>query len=139
MIVMMIRKIIMSSISISIYFHILVMINKAFVGLGSCDNVQTERIIFEYANWPRLQLKRTGQSSWSVQLVCPAGPSSRPIYTLHLTHSILHNAPCTLLLTYCILHIECYTLHLTHCTLHGASYILHKSFKSLSQTSLKNL
>ena len=29
--------------------------NKAFVGLGSCDNVQTERSIFEYANWPKLQ------------------------------------------------------------------------------------
>ena len=26
-------------------------INKAFVGLGSCDNVQTERSIFKYANW----------------------------------------------------------------------------------------
>ena len=25
--------------------------NKAFVGLGSCDNVQTERSIFKYANW----------------------------------------------------------------------------------------
>ena len=25
--------------------------NKAFVGLGSCDNVQTEWSIFEYANW----------------------------------------------------------------------------------------
>merc|ERR1712121_510240 len=95
--------------------------NKAFVGLGSCDNVQTERDIFEYANWPRLQIKRTGlsscsiqlvrpagpsswsvqlvrpagPSSWSVQLVHPAGPTSRPIYTLHLTHSTLHNAPCT--------------------------------------------
>merc|ERR1712081_136047 len=92
--------------------------NKAFVGLGSCDNVQTERIIFEYANWPRIQIKRTGLSSWSiqlvrpagtsswsvqlvrpagpsswfVQLVRPAGPNSRPIYTLHLTHCILHTA-----------------------------------------------
>ena len=28
--------------------------NKAFVRLGSCDNVQTERSIFEYANWPKL-------------------------------------------------------------------------------------
>ena len=25
---------------------------KAFVGHGSCDNVQTERSIFECANWP---------------------------------------------------------------------------------------
>ena len=72
--------------------------NKAFVGLGSSNNVQTERKIFEYANWRRLQLKRTGLSSWSVQLVRPAGPISRPIYTLHLTHSILHNAPCTFFL-----------------------------------------
>ena len=37
--------------------------NKAFVGLGSCDNVQTERGIFKYANWPRLQIKRTDPSS----------------------------------------------------------------------------
>ena len=29
--------------------------NKAFVGLRSCDKVQTERSIFEYANWPKLQ------------------------------------------------------------------------------------
>ena len=31
--------------------------NKVFVGLRSCDNVQTERSIFEYANWPMLQIK----------------------------------------------------------------------------------
>ena len=54
--------------------------NKAIVGLGSCDNVQTERKIFEYANWPRLQIKRTGPSSWSVQLVRPAGQTSRPTH-----------------------------------------------------------
>ena len=30
------------------------LLNQAFVRLGSCDNVQTERSIFEYANWPRL-------------------------------------------------------------------------------------
>ena len=29
--------------------------NKAFVGLGICDNVQNETSIFKYANWPRLQ------------------------------------------------------------------------------------
>ena len=40
--------------------------NKAFGGLGSCDNIQTERSIFKYANWPRLQIKRTVMSSWSV-------------------------------------------------------------------------
>ena len=40
-------------------------LNKAFVGLGSCDNVQTKRSIFEYANWPRHQIWRTGPSSWS--------------------------------------------------------------------------
>ena len=50
--------------------------NKAFVGLRSCDNVQTERSIFEYANWQRLQVKRTGLSSWFVQLVRPADPFS---------------------------------------------------------------
>ena len=26
----------------------------AFIGLGSCDNVQTKRSSFVYANWPRL-------------------------------------------------------------------------------------
>ena len=51
-------------------------LNKAYVRLTSCHNVQTERKIFEYANWPRLQLKRTGLSSWYVQLVRPAGLSS---------------------------------------------------------------
>ena len=51
--------------------------NKAFAGLGSCDNAQTERSIFEYANWPWLQIKRTaGPSSWSVQVVRQAGPYS---------------------------------------------------------------
>ena len=40
--------------------------NKAFGGLGSCNNIQTERLIFKYANWPRLQIKRTVMSSWSV-------------------------------------------------------------------------
>ena len=121
--------------------------NKAFVGLGSCDNEQTERKIFEYANLPRLQIKRTGPSSWSVQLVCspgllswsiqlvrpaslsswsvqlvhPTGLTSRPIYTFYLTHSILHNDPCTLLLTYCILNIASHTLHPTHCILQFAS------------------
>ena len=45
--------------------------NKAFVGLGSCDNVQTERSIIKYANWPRLQIKRTGLSRQSVKLLSP--------------------------------------------------------------------
>ena len=40
--------------------------NMAFVGLGSCDNVQTETSILEYANWPRLQIKETGLYIWSV-------------------------------------------------------------------------
>merc|ERR1712013_835773 len=39
-----------------------------FVGLGSCDNVQTETLIFKYANCPNLKIERTGPSSWSVQL-----------------------------------------------------------------------
>merc|ERR1712013_534791 len=51
-----------------------------FVGLGSCDNVQTETLIFKYANCPNLKIERTGPSSWSVQLVCSAGPSSRSIH-----------------------------------------------------------
>ena len=51
-------------------------INKAFVGLGSCNKVQTEGSIFEYENWPwpRLQVKRTGPSSWSVKLIRLADP-----------------------------------------------------------------
>ena len=36
----------------------------------SCYNVQIETSILEYANWPRLQIWRTGPCSWSVQLVC---------------------------------------------------------------------
>ena len=43
----------------------------------SCANVQTETSIFKYANWPRLQIKRTGLSSWSIQLVRPACLSSK--------------------------------------------------------------
>ena len=62
-------------------------------------------------NVERVESSPAGPSSWSVQLVRPVGLSSRPIYKLHLTHSILHNAPCTLLLTYCILNIASYTLH----------------------------
>ena len=50
--------------------------NKAFVGLGSCDNVQIVTSIFKNVKWPRLQIKRTGPSSYSVQLVHPASPSS---------------------------------------------------------------
>ena len=100
------------------------------------QNIQTERKIFKYANCPRLQIKRTGLSSGSVQLVRPAGPfswsvqlvcsvylaglfswsvqlvrpdgiTSRPIYTLHPT--------C------CILCIASYALHLTHCIIHVPS------------------
>ena len=34
----------------------LVLENKAFVGLRSCDNVQTETSIFKYANWSSMVL-----------------------------------------------------------------------------------
>ena len=125
--------------------------NKAFVGLGRCDNVQTERLIFEYANWQRLQIERTGQSSWSIQLVRPAGlfswsvqmvnpagPSSwsvqlvRPAglssWSIQLvwladpfTHWILHILSYTMHLAHCLLHIPSYTMHLAHCFLHIAS------------------
>ena len=53
----------------NIFFIVFTVKNKAFVGLGSCDKVQTERKIFEYANWPKLKIKRTG----------PAGPSSKSV------------------------------------------------------------
>ena len=113
--------------------------NKAFVGLGSCDNVQTERSIFEYANWPRLQVKRTGPSSWFVQLVRPADPSSWSVQLVWLadqfTHCILHVASYMLYPKCCILHVASYTLHrthiasyklhITHCIFHIASYTLH--------------
>ena len=51
-------------------------LNNTFIRLGSCDNIQTERSIFEDINWPMLQVLRTDPSSLSVQLVCPAGSSS---------------------------------------------------------------
>ena len=38
-------------------------LNKVFVGLGSCDNVQTESSIFENANWSKPQNLRTDLSS----------------------------------------------------------------------------
>ena len=50
--------------------------SKVFIRLRSCNNFQTERSIFEYGNWPRLQIKKTGPSSSSVQLVRPARLSS---------------------------------------------------------------
>ena len=30
--------------------------SEAFVGLWSCDNGQTERSVFQYPNWPRLEI-----------------------------------------------------------------------------------
>ena len=55
--------------------------NKAFVGLRSCDNVQTETSIFAYMQAGQgFKYKElvcpAGLSSWSVQLVCPVGLSS---------------------------------------------------------------
>ena len=114
-------------------------INKAFVGLRSCDN-KNWKVNLRRCELAKASSKENGLSSWFVQLVRPAGPSSRsvqqvcpagpsrPIYTLHLTHSILHNAPCTLLLTYCILNNASYTLHLTHRILHIASYTLYFTY-----------
>ena len=135
--------------------------NKNFVALGSCDNVHTERKMFEYANWPA---KASNKKDWSFQLVWLADQFTHCIlhvtsYMLHLTRYILHVASYALQLThcilripsytmhlasyilhltFCILHIAFYNLHLTHCILHGASYTLHKSLKSLFQKSLKN-
>ena len=69
--------------------------NMAFVGIGSCDNVQTERSIFKYANWLRLQIKRIGLSSWSDKLTHLANFSSW-IYAycpMHIvTYKVLKNA-----------------------------------------------
>ena len=49
--------------------------------LQQCTN--SERKIFEYANLARLQINRTGPSSSSVQLVCPASPSNCFIQLVH--------------------------------------------------------
>ena len=108
---------------------------KAFVGLGSCDNVQTERKIFKYANWPRLQIKKlvcpAGPSSWSVQLVRPAGPYSWFIQLIHIAEpsswfvlQVLQIA-CVVNCMYCKLYVlqiacvlnctcTCYKLHMLH-------------------------
>ena len=115
--------------------------NKAFVGLGSCSNVQIERKICKLAKASNKKTQsvqlvcKAGRSSWSVQLVHPAGLSGRPIYTLHQTHCILHVASYMLHLTCCILHITSYTLHLTRCILHIASYSLHLTCCILHVTS----
>ena len=69
-------KLIMLLVSSLIYNVLRLKGHKTFDGLRSCNNVQTERKIFEYVNWRRLQIKRTGPSSWSIQLVRPAGPFS---------------------------------------------------------------
>ena len=64
--------------------------NKALVRLKSCNNVHTEKKIFEYSNLPRLLIKRPGRSNWSV--VCPAGLFSwsvklvRSCWSLQLVH-----------------------------------------------------
>ena len=51
--------------------------NKALVGIGSCDNVQTETSIFNMQTGQGFKYKElvrpAGLSSWSVQLVRPAG------------------------------------------------------------------
>ena len=58
--------------------------NKAFVGLGSRDNVQTEMPIFKYANCQGFKYKElvrpAGLSIWFVQLVHQAGPSGWSVY-----------------------------------------------------------
>ena len=98
--------------------------NKAFVELGSCDNVHTERKIFEYANWRRLQIKRTGRpaglSIWSILLARPAGQSSWSVQLVYLAGLFSCFTHC---ITQCILHIASDKLHLTYCILHIASYI----------------
>ena len=35
-------------------------LNKAFEGLGRCDNVEAERVIFKYAKWQKLQTRNCG-------------------------------------------------------------------------------
>ena len=54
------------------------------------NDVQTERSIFELANWPRLKIKTTGP---------PAGLSNRPVQRVNLA-----DLSC-LFYAYCIMHI----------------------------------
>ena len=110
--------------------------------LRQCTNWKK---IFEYVNWPRLQIKRTGPSSWSVQLVRPAVLSS---WSFQLVHPIgpsgwsiklvclafvakymcckVQKMRCqatefyTLNLMHCIWHTEFYSLNLMHCIWHIA-------------------
>merc|ERR1712013_237358 len=121
-----------------------------FVGLGSCDNVQTETLIFKYANCPNLKIERTGPSSWSVQLVCSAGPSSRSIHlvcpagpsswSVQPVHSAGQTSKLHVLQSAHVAKSRCckgqkkgvkqwklYTFNFTHCTLPIASDTLHKS------------
>ena len=45
---------------------------QGFVGLSSCDYVQTETSIFEYANWSVQLVHTAGLLSWSIQPFSPS-------------------------------------------------------------------
>ena len=67
----------------------------------------------------------------------PAGLTSRPIYTLHITCCIIHIDSYTLPLSHYILHFASCTLHLIHYILHIASNTLHRYIKPYFKKSLK--
>ena len=84
--------------------------------LQQCTNWKEN---IQYANLPRLQIKRTGPSSWSVQLVWIADSYSHCI--LQFASYMLHLTSCILYVESYMLHIASNTLYLTHCILHVAS------------------
>ena len=98
---------------------------------------ECETSFFEYANWPRLQMKRTGPYSWSVQLVLPAGPFS---WSIQLVHPVgpsswavqlvcLAKCMCCKVqkLRFHAMEIIPYTFNFINCILCIASDILHQS------------
>ena len=77
-------------------------LNKAFVGLGSCDNVQTESSIFLYVNWSSWSVQQThlaDPSSWSIQQICLAGTlhialCKNNMQSAHVTNASLAKCMC---------------------------------------------
>ena len=68
--------------------------NKVFVGLRSCDNVQTERSI-------------------KIHFKCKV-----PFFTLHIELCTLNHKRCTIHIALCTLHITLCTLDYAYCTMH---------------------
>ena len=99
--------------------------NMAFVGLGSCDNIQTKRSIFEYTNQPKLQIQRT---------VCLADLFSRSVKLIHLLadSSSWFYAYCTALCSMCNVHVLQSTCvaNCMCCKVHLSQIYFYKTFNS---------